>query len=102
VTVTSRPAFGARQPWEEEDLNVWFEGFVSLTVCDNTGPRRHQPVKTYCVTSILYACYSAVRLGMCNSARLVQLPCYKCVKTSADRVKRLVWRDCALCKAAIV
>jgi hypothetical protein len=22
VTVTSRPAFGARQPWEEEDLNV--------------------------------------------------------------------------------
>jgi hypothetical protein len=30
--------------------------------------------------------------GVCASVRL---------KTSADRVKRSVWRDCALCKAAI-
>jgi hypothetical protein len=50
----------------------------------------------------LYVRYGVVKLGVCNSVRLVELPCYKYVKSAADRVNRFVWRDCALCKPAIV
>jgi hypothetical protein len=55
-----------------------------------------------------YVCYSAVGLGVCNLVRLLQFPCYKSVarkhtvKTSGNRLRRLVWSDCKLCKSARV
>jgi hypothetical protein len=47
-------------------------------------------------------------LGVCNLVRLLQFLCYKSVarerivKTSGNRLRRLVWSDCKLCKSAVV
>jgi hypothetical protein len=55
-----------------------------------------------------YVRYSAVGLGVCNLVRLLQFPCYKYVarkqimKTNGNRLRRLVWSDCKLCKSARV
>jgi hypothetical protein len=49
----------------------------------------------------------AVILRVRNLVRFLQLLCYKSVarkrivKTSGNRLERLVWRDCKLCKSAI-
>jgi hypothetical protein len=59
-------------------------------------------VKTYCVTPRLYVCCSAARLGVCNPVGLVELPCSKYVKTTADRLRRLACSEFTLCKPAIV
>jgi hypothetical protein len=58
------------------------------------------------VCDVTCACTSM--LGVCNLVRLLQFLCYKSivrewiVKTSGNRLRRLVWSDCKLCKSAIV
>jgi hypothetical protein len=47
---------------------------------------RSWPARTSRVIRRLYLC---VIFGMCNSEGLLQFLCYKSVRTSADRLKRL-------------
>jgi hypothetical protein len=55
-----------------------------------------------------YMCCSISILGVWNLVWLVQFLCYKSVarkrivQTSGNRLRRLVWSDCKLCKSAIV
>jgi hypothetical protein len=55
-----------------------------------------------------YMCCNTSILGVCNLVRLLQFLCYKSVarkrivKTSGNRLRRLVWSDCKLCKSTIV
>jgi hypothetical protein len=53
-------------------------------------------------------CCSLSILEVCNLVRLLQFLCYKSIarkrimKTSGNRLRRLVWNDCKLCKPAIM
>jgi hypothetical protein len=55
-----------------------------------------------------YMCCSTLILGVCNLMRLLQLLDYKSIarkwieKSSGNKLRRLVWNDCKLCKSAIV
>jgi hypothetical protein len=77
---------------------VWLENFM----CDmwQWVIAEKSAVKTYCVTPSV--CYSTARLGVHNPVRLLWLPCYKYVKTPADRLRRLAWSECKLCKSVTV
>jgi hypothetical protein len=55
-----------------------------------------------------YMCCSTSILEVSNLVRLLQFLCYKSIarkqilKTSGNRLRRLVWNDCKLCKSAMV
>jgi hypothetical protein len=55
-----------------------------------------------------YVCYSAVGLGVGSLVRHLQFLCHKpvvrkrLVKTSVNRLRKLVWSYCKFCKSARV
>jgi hypothetical protein len=82
-------------------LTDWLSVAMWLGLMNNRGRSMWTRRQTSEVCSWRTRLYLCIIFGVCDSVRLLQLPCYKPVKITADRLKRSVWSDGTLCKAAI-
>jgi hypothetical protein len=93
----------AERIWENTEMGIdftWVPKFQGNSSVPNIRIRR--------LSVWRYMCCSTSILRVCNLMRLLQFLCYKSVarkrivKTSGNRLRRLVWSDCKLCKSAII
>jgi hypothetical protein len=83
--------------WENTEMGIYFNWVPKFQGDNSVARRRIRRLNVWC-----YMRCSTVVFGVCNLVRLLHLPCYKSMKTSADRLRRLVWSNCKVCKSAIV